>query len=115
MTGHGHPHDVSVPGQHRHTADGGPIVLDVGDDVGALVLRTTADARGLEIEISPVQEPGRRRHVAVHPRFLEDRTVYAAVYPELLAGDYQLWSPHGEPVLAVTVAGGRVTEADWPG
>ena len=99
---------------HRHTADGGPIVLDVGGEVGALVLWTDADARGLEIEISPVHERGRRRHVAVHPRHLGDRTVHAAVYAELLAGDYLLWSPAGEPVLAVTVAGGQVTEARWP-
>ena len=99
---------------HRHTADGGPIVLDVGGAVGALVLHATRESTGLEIEISPVEEPRRRHHVAVHPRQLGDRTVYAAVYPELVWGDYLLWSPDGRPALTVSIAGGRVTEATWP-
>ena len=43
-------------------------MLDIGDDFGALVLYTSADLVGAEIEISPDADPDRRRHVAVHPR-----------------------------------------------
>ena len=99
---------------HRHEADGGPVVLDVGDDIGALVLLAPASAVGLEIEISPVEEPDHRSHVAVHPRDLAGQMVHAAVYPELPWGRYQLWSPQGDPVLEVSIVGGRVTAARGP-
>jgi hypothetical protein len=122
MTGHSHPHPHPHPNAHavtgaafRHTADGGPVVLDVGGDIGALVLHTGADSVGHEIEISPIEEPTRRQHVAVHPRDLGGGDVaYAAVYPELVWGTYQLWSPAGDPVLEVSIPGGRVVEATWP-
>ena len=100
---------------HRHTADGGPVVLDIGDDVGALVLRTSAELAGLEIEISPVEEPDVRQHVAVHARDLGAGVVHAAVFPGLRWGSYQLWSPDGAPAMTVSISGGRVTEASWPG
>ncbi|HEY7859709.1 MAG TPA: hypothetical protein VIC82_14530 [Candidatus Nanopelagicales bacterium] len=99
---------------HRHTADGGPIVLDLGGDVGALVLHTGSEQVGLELEISPIDHPNDRQHVAVHPRNLGDRVVYAAVYPDLVQGDYHIWSPLGDPALAVAITGGRITQADWP-
>jgi hypothetical protein len=106
---HAHPH-----AQHHHTAYGGPVVLDVGGEVGALVLHARAAQSGAEIEISPIDDPARRQHVAVHPRDLGGHTIYAAVYPELLSGVYQLWSESGDAVLEVTVPGGRVVEATWP-
>jgi hypothetical protein len=100
---------------HRHTADGGPVVIDIGGDVGALVLRAPAQALGQEIEISPVEEPERRSHVAVHVRHLADGDVHAAVFPDLRWGTYQLWSPDGEAIMTASIVGGRVTEATWPG
>jgi hypothetical protein len=109
---HAHPH---IPGdQHRHTADGGPVVLDVGGAFGALVLHTTAQDVGAEIEISPLTDPGHRTHVAVHPRQLAGHTIHAAVYPDLLQGDYHLWSPQGTPALTIHITGGTITEATWP-
>jgi len=111
---HPHPHAGSSALSFRHTADGGPVVLDVGGDVGALVLHTGAGSVGLEIEISPIEEPTHRQHVAVHPRDLGGEVVYAAVYPDLVWGTYQLWSPDGAPVLEVSIPGGRVVEAHWP-
>lgn len=102
---------------HRHTADGGPIVLDVGDDIGALILHAEPHHTGLEIEISPIESPTHRHHVAIHPRNLDDHTIYAAVYPDLTHGTYQLWEPTGNtetPALTVTISGGTITEATWP-
>ena len=106
-------HHATHLDQHRHTADGGPVVLDVGDDVGALVLHTTSDRVGAEIEISPIGEPDRRHHVAVHPRYLGGSQIYAAVYPDLVHGQYQLWSLTGEPVQTICIQGGHITEAHW--
>jgi hypothetical protein len=100
---------------HHHTAYGGPVVLDIGGAMGALVLRASPAAAGHEIEISPVEEPESRRHVAVHPRDIGGTVVHAAVFPELVWGHYQLWSPDGVATMTVSIAGGRVTEATWPG
>lgn len=98
---------------HPHEAGQGAVVVDIGDDVGALVLLTDAAMAGSEIEISPVDDD-RRSHVAVHARPRPGRPpVFAAVYPALAAGEYRLWRPDGAPAGTVAVAGGRVTEVAW--
>jgi hypothetical protein len=40
-------------------------VLDIGGDIGALVLYTPEEFRGKEIEVSPTGDDGRRTHTAV--------------------------------------------------
>jgi len=97
-----------------HLAGQGPPVLDIGGDVGALVLRTPSALVGAEIEISPVGNPSARRHVAVHIRRYPRGTAYAAVYPSLEAGSYELWAADGTVVLTVSIQGGTITEATWP-
>ena len=110
---HGHHHAGHEHG-HRHEAGNGPTVLDIGDDVGALVLYTSADLVGAEIEISPVAAPQRRRHVAVHTRQYPGGTAYAAVYYGLAAGTYDLWAADGSVALTVRVEGNTITESVWP-
>jgi hypothetical protein len=110
---HGHAHDDHLPG-HNHVAGQGPTVLDIGDDFGALVLYTSADLVGAEIEISPDGHPGRRRHVAVHTREFPGGTAYAAVYYGLEAGTYDLWGADGSRALTVSIEGNEITEAVWP-
>ncbi|HEY0871436.1 MAG TPA: hypothetical protein VGD55_13630 [Acidothermaceae bacterium] len=115
MTGHDHSHGGEHhTHDHRHEAGGGPTVLDIGDDVGALVLYTSLELVGAEIEISPDGEPDRRRHVAVHPRQYPGGTAYAAVYYGLEAGSYQLWAADGSVALTVSIEGNTITEAMWP-
>jgi hypothetical protein len=106
--GHTHSHD------HNHVAGQGPTVLDIGDDLGALVLYTAAELVGAEIEISPDGDPDRRRHVAVHPRQIPDGTAYAAVYYGLAAGTYDLWAADGSRALTVSIEGNTITESVWP-
>jgi hypothetical protein len=130
----------------------GMVVLDIGDDIGALVISTPAELVGVEIEICPT---GRRYstpdegvdwwwgawrgdsddnahshahqhghvhshavawpHVAVIARPTPAGTDYAAVFPGLREGSYDLWvRPHGATVLTVAATGGRVTTASWP-
>ena len=117
---HPHPHEHShsaapATSGHRHTAYGGPVVLDVGGDVGALVLVCDEAMAGAEIHISPYGEPDTGRHVAVHPRTFGGGTIHAAVYGDLVAGRYQLWALDGTPATTVTIEGGAVTEARWRG
>ena len=93
----------------------GTVVLELGADVGALVLYTPAELDGREIEISPEEAvTGPRTHSMVRPRHMTNGTRYAAVYPGLPAGRYTVWQGH-TPVAAVTVTGGQVSNCRWPG
>jgi hypothetical protein len=93
----------------------GSVVLDLGPGVGALVLHTTQELDGREIEISPSDStPGHRTHSQVRPRRTARGTQYAAVYPQLATGDYTIWKDDVTPVATVTINGGRVTTTWWP-
>ena len=59
-----------------------------------------------------IGRPGRRIHSQVHPRFVGQATLYAAVYPELEAGDYVCCGEAGDRE-SFTIAGGAVTQLDW--
>ena len=90
-----------------------PIVLDVGNDVGALVLYTGEELREKEIEISRKGAAEKKIHTAIHERTVNGRTIFAGVYPSLPAGDYDIWGDDGSPVSEVTIVGGHVAEVDW--
>ncbi len=111
---HAHEHRHAPSKTDHHSAGQGPTVLDIGDDVGALVLYTSAALVGTEIEISPDGAPNRRRHVAVHAREFPDETAYAAVYYGLTKGAYQLWAADGSVALTASIEGNAVTESVWP-
>ena len=95
----------------------GTVVMELGADVGALILYTPAGLDGEEIEISRdgagLRGSG-RTHSRVRPRHLPGQTRYAAVYPALPAGRYTVWQAH-TPVAAVTITGGQVSSCHWPG
>ena len=58
----------------------GTVVLDLGADVGALILYTPAELDGVEIEISRDDEPGAHRtHSQVRQRPMATATTYAAM------------------------------------
>jgi len=91
------------------------VVLDIGGDIGALILYTNPQANGAEIEISPRGEHGHRSHNQVHERRFNGVVRYAAVYPDLHAGEYDLWQDGPTPADRVTIIGGQVAELDWRG
>jgi hypothetical protein len=105
---------------HRHTEpDAGPsgsatVVLELGPGVGVLVLHTPAGMNGAEIEISLTGSDGPRTHSMVRPRHVPGGTRYAAVYPGLAAGEYQIWAPGGPAVATVTITAGIAATAHWP-
>jgi hypothetical protein len=87
------------------------LVLDIGGDVGALVIVAGADLAEREIEISPgagTRTP--RSHNVVHARRNRDRVAYTAVFPSVPAGDYTIWHQDGTPRATVTIHGGQVTQ-----
>lgn len=88
----------------------GAVVLDIGADVGALIITVTAASHGQEIEISGTD--GSRTHAAVRERVLENDSVYCAVYPSLAEGVYTVWVNDATPSDTVTIVGGEITELD---
>ena len=109
----------------------GPVLLDIGGDVGAVVVSMPASTEGLEVEIRPAgataappsdtstagdhHTHGAHPHVAVVARPTGAGLSYALVYPAVLEGEHELFPlPDGPVVMTVTVAGGTVTRATWP-
>ncbi|HET7431698.1 MAG TPA: hypothetical protein VFJ89_09350 [Nocardioides sp.] len=122
----------------------GAVLLDIGGDVGALVVAMPSSTVGLEVEIRPLDgqhvpgahahphehgtehghghEHGHLAHVAVVARPVAagtggGDTLPSLVFPELEAGRYELFEK-GRPdavALRVDVAGAAVTSATWPG
>ncbi|TQJ06663.1 hypothetical protein FB475_6329 [Kribbella jejuensis] len=97
----------------------GPVLLDIGGDIGALVVAMPAELEGKEVEIRPVDhrpDDGPLRHVAVLGRTFTGRTLHSAVFPDLPAGRYALsLRPDGEERLRASVTGGQVCYSAWPG
>ncbi|HEY2043558.1 MAG TPA: hypothetical protein VGH11_12845 [Jatrophihabitans sp.] len=121
----------------------GPVLLDIGGDIGALIVTMPAALEGIEIEIRPTgydystrsdqhdhghdhshdhshdprhgHGPAHLPHVAVVGRPMKGRVVHSAVFGELASGRYELYvRPDGPVRLTAQVAGGEVTEAIWP-
>jgi hypothetical protein len=111
---HEHPHDhAHRPEPANQRAGQGPPVLDIGGDIGALVLYTPDDLIGREIDISPVAEPDRRTHTEVLARTIGGQTISVAVYMALREGRYHLWDDAPGRANELTIRGGEVTELDW--
>jgi hypothetical protein len=83
------------------------VVLDIGGDVGALVVELPAELCGQELDLLPVGGVGGTSvHTAVRERHVLGEVRYAAVYPAVRAGTYRVERVPGTFV----VEGGRVTE-----
>lgn len=96
--------------QRVHTE---PVVLDIGEDTGGLIIYTGPDMSGREIEISPRGEPAIRTHTDVAERRAAGTTYFAAVYLPMPEGDYLIWGPDPEQPTPCAIVAGVVTELDW--
>ncbi len=110
MSSHENPH-----------AGQGPVLLDIGGAIGALVVTMPPELAGVEVEIGRPGAPGRapghrhRPHVAVVARPVTDGLVHSLVFAELAEGEYELARrPDGPVELTVSIVGGAVTKASWP-
>lgn len=109
----------------------GSVLLDIGGDVGALVVTMPAGVEGLEVEIRPEgtgsathahdhhhdDQGGHSHHphVAVVNRPAGGTEIPSLVFPELLEGSYELYEKGTQDVrLTVPVRGGEVATAAWP-
>lgn len=95
----------------HHEAGDWP-VLDVGGEVGALVVHLAAVPVGGELEAQPAGKPLRRFHTGVHVRRIAGAQVPVALFPALTAGAYEVLDDALHPVAAIEVAGGHVCTLD---
>jgi len=88
-------------------------VLDIGGDVGAAIVHAPAALAGCEIEIRRRGAPWDGTHVAVRARHVPHGEMYAALFPALGHGSYEvrLRGDTKGPVSSLAVEGGRVVEA----
>ena len=95
------------------SVQGGPVVLDIGGDIGALLVLLPETFAGTEIEIGLAGEKP-FTHTGVHLRGEGEHRRQTAVYPELTTGDYQLRHPGDGSALGpvVHVEGGALAELD---
>jgi hypothetical protein len=90
------------------------VVLEIGDEIGALIVHAEPEMHGVEIEISPAEDDERRSHKEVLERGAGGEPAYTAVFDRLPAGTYTLWSEGIARVRGVVVAGGQIAELQWP-
>jgi hypothetical protein len=94
----------------------GSVVLDIGGEVGAATIFVPATLLGREIEIRDVQDEWAGTHVGVRERVLPDGPAWAAVFPSLSQGDYEIRMRGGVdemPTFTFAVEGGRVSTVSW--
>lgn len=113
---------------HNRFAGQGAVLLDIGGDVGAVVVTMPPELVGEEVEVRPAGggRPWAARegaahghshhpHVAVVERPVQGAAVPSLVFPELVAGAYELVLKGTDDArLVVQVRGGEVTPARWP-
>jgi hypothetical protein len=93
-------------------APGPAPVLDIGGEVGALVVYLPVCPPTGELEACPRDEPAARFHTGVHHRPIGRESAWVAVFPEVTEGSYSLLDDDGLPLAGVTVAGGQVEQLD---
>lgn len=121
---HEHEHSHEHEHAHQHSAEDlsyagqGSVLLDIGGDVGALIVHMPEALAGQEIEICPAgadRYAERRAHVAVLGRPIGIDLAYTAVFGELNEGHYDLYrKPDGPVRLTASVTGGEIREVRWP-
>ena len=111
---HVHDHSQETPGENyaarRHPE---AVVLDIGGDLGALILHTDAEMVGVEVEISATGQDDRRTHKDVLEREINGRPASTAVFDKVRQGSYTLWVEDVARSRDVLVTGGAISELDW--
>jgi hypothetical protein len=115
---HDHDHTHDNHGHHHHVAAdvrSQPVVLDLGDGIGALIVHTDPELLGVEVEISPAGADGNRQHKEVLQRTMGPSTVNVLVYDNLPEGTYTLWVDDAAWAREIRIESGSVAELDWTG
>lgn len=116
MHRHADSHNHHVEAHHTRYADRRhpeAVVLDLGEDVGALIVHTEAHMHGVEVEISATGHDDQRTHKDVLEREINGRPAFTAVFDKVRDGSYTLWVDDLARTREVIVTAGAVSELDW--
>jgi hypothetical protein len=89
------------------------VVLDIGEDTGALIIQTDSAMHGVEIEISRSGHLRDGAHKQVLERTIAGEPAYTAVFDNLGAGSYTLWTGDRAAMRDVEIEGGSIAQLDW--
>jgi len=89
------------------------VVLDIGEDLGALIVYTDPDMHGVEVEISARGADADRSHKEVLERSVGNRAAFTAVFDRLPEGAHTLWVNGEAAAREVWITAGAVAELDW--
>ena len=84
-------------------------MLDIGENVGALVAMMDHGTAGTELFVRPRHDPTTTVHTGVWERDLDGHGVTAAVFAELVVGTYDILDADGGAVDTIEIRGGEVT------
>ncbi|GAC1584682.1 MAG: hypothetical protein NVS4B1_25830 [Ktedonobacteraceae bacterium] len=97
--------------KYEQRVQAGYAVLDIGKDIGSLVIYTREHLLGYQIDVSlKGNARAKRIHTDVLERRIAGRPVFAAVFAELPEGEYTTWS---DPAETFTIVGGQIAELNW--
>src|SRR4029077_20577302 len=107
-----HRHDTGLGGESYAHVQGGPAVLDIGGNIGALLATVDPSTVGTELHLRSEHRPPIEIHTGVwHRGFGADR-VTTAVFAELAEGRYWVLDGAGRGVRRVDIQGGSLTSID---
>lgn len=99
-----------MPAEKVRDAGLDSLVLDIGGDVGALIVYATVDCVGLEIDLTPSgTSRSHRVHTDIRLRQTTHGGVAAGVFPDVAAGTYTVWGLDSDPLGTAAITGGTVT------
>lgn len=91
---------------------GGPVVLDVGIDAGALIVHLDAERAGSELHLRREGDAGSTIHTCVWPRRAGERVAVVAVFPSLSVGRWAVLDDAGRPSIDVVIEPEVAVELD---
>src|SRR5437667_10489252 len=79
--------EVNMPERYSDRIHTEHAVLDIGDDVGALIIYCRSELRGRQIDVSMRGREWQRIHTDVLERHTNSQPIFAALFLSLPAGD----------------------------
>ena len=105
--------DRHVPSESYPHVQGGPAVLDIGGDIGAMIVTMDPDAVGTELHLRSAHAAAgldSHRSLATGPR--RGGATTTAVFAELREGRYWVLDSAGNDLRHVEIRGGALTSID---
>jgi hypothetical protein len=99
-------------GESYAHVQGGPTVLDIGGDIGAMIVTMSPESAGSELHLRSEHEPPISIHTGVWRRGFGERVVTTAVFAELVQGRYWVLDSNGRDLSQVEIRGGALTSID---